>query len=204
MNMSQVGETVPRKPLRLWPGVVIALLLLFIRFALPVVMPDALLIAIFGGILGALAVIVWWVFFSRAPWSERLGAVLLMVVAFAATRPILDKSIATAAQGMLFPIYAIPLLSVAFVASAVASRSLSAGMRRVIMAGAILLACGAWALVRTGGFNGELHNDFAWRWSKTHEERLVASAPLPVTPVAAKPPADPPVAHAEVQPVVLA
>jgi len=38
----------------------------------------------------------------------------------------------------------------------------------------ILLACGVWTLVRTGGFTGDFDHDFAWRWSKTPEEQLLA------------------------------
>ena len=37
----------------------------------------------------------------------------------------------------------------------------------------ILLACGVWTLVRTGGFTASFKNDLAWRWSKTPEERLL-------------------------------
>ena len=124
-----------------------------------------------------MAIVLWWVFFSRAPWSERLGAVGLMVAALFATSSIIDKSIATGAQGMLFPILAIPGLGFAFVAWAVATRRLSDGPRRATMVATILLACGAWALVRTGGFTASsFHNDLQWRWAKTPEERLLAKS----------------------------
>lgn len=179
-----------RKPLRVWPGVVIVILQLLFRFAVPAVAPDALLIAVMAVPAGALAVILWWLFFSRAAWSERLGAVGLMIVAMLATRRIVDVSIATGAQGMLFPILALPLVSVALVVWAVATRRLPDGPRRVSMVATILLACGAWALVRTGGFTASsFHQDLHWRWTKTPEERLVAqsgNAPgvLPLVPAA--------------------
>jgi outer membrane protein assembly factor BamB len=38
----------------------------------------------------------------------------------------------------------------------------------------ILLACGVWTLVRTGGIDGDHVADFAWRWAESPEERLVA------------------------------
>ena len=116
---------------------------------------------VIGGLVGGLAVVVWWLFFSRAPWSERLGAVVLMIVALFATSRIVHESIATGAMGMLFPVLAIPVLSLAFVAWAVASRRLSDGPRRAAMVATILLACGVWTLVRTGGFTGDFDNDFA-------------------------------------------
>ncbi len=175
MTIAQTDEPT-RKPLRLWPGVVLVILQWLIRFGVPVVRPDAVPIAILGGLAGGLAVVVWWLFFSRAPWSERLGAILLMIVALFATSRLLHESIATGAMGMLYYALAIPVLSLAFVAWAVASRRLSDGPRRVAMAATILLACGAWALVRTGGFTGDYKNALQWRWAETPEERLLAQA----------------------------
>ena len=166
----------PQRPIRLWPGVVIVILQWLVRFGVPVVAPDAMPLAVIGGLVGGLAVLAWWVFFSRAPWSERLGAVALMIVALFATKRLLHVSIAAGAMGMLFFVLAIPVLSLAFVAWAVASSRLSNGPRRAAMVAAILLACGGWTLVRTGGFTSNLDNDFAWRWSQTPEERLLARA----------------------------
>ncbi len=178
-------EIPARKPLRLWPGVAIVTLQWLVRFVLPVVEPDAMTVAVMGGLLGGLLVVVWWVFFSRAPWSERLGAVALMIVALFATSRVIDTSIATGAMGMLFPLLAIPVLSLAFVAWAVATRRLSDGPRRAAMVATILLACGVWTLVRTGGFTSNFDNDLKWRWAETPEERLLAQAadePAPLTP----------------------
>ena len=45
------------------------------------------------------------------------------------------------------------------VAWAVVSRNLSTGSRRVAMVAAILIACGVWAFVRTGGSSGSFEND---------------------------------------------
>ena len=130
----------------------------------------------------------WWVFFSRAQWSERVGAIVLMVVAMAATRFILlDRSIATGAMGLLFYIHAVPLISVAFVVWAVATSRLPDRVRRATMVATILLASGGWAVVRTNGFSGEGASDFAWRWAPTAEDRLLAQANEKLTaPVAAK------------------
>ena len=167
-------KTPAKKTLRLWPGVVIAILQCLVRFGGPVVAPETF-VGVLAGPVGALAIVLWWVFFSRAPWSERLGAVGVMIVALFATWHLIDKSIATGAQGFLFAILAIPVLSLAFVAWAVASRRLSDGTRRAAMVATILLACGSLALVRTGGFTASsFHNDLHWRWTKTPEERLLA------------------------------
>jgi len=130
MANAQIDKPASRKPLRLWPGVVAAALLLLVRYVVPIVVPESLFIGVMGGMAGGLVIVVWWVFFSRAPWLERLGAVGLMIVAVFATPYILHESIATGAMGMLFFILVIPVLSLAFVAWAVVSRRLSDGLRR--------------------------------------------------------------------------
>ena len=130
--------------------------------------------AVMGGVLGWVALVVWWVFFSRAAWFDRIAAVVLMLGAMAATYPFLDVSLATGAMGFIFPMLAVPGISLAFVIWAVVSRRWTVGMRRVTMAVAIVVACLVWTLVRTGGFNGAFDNDLAWRWTPTAEDRVLA------------------------------
>ncbi len=106
---------------------------------------------------------------------------------------------------MMFFMYAVPAtLTLAFVASVVASRRLSAGARRAVIALGILLGCGAWALVRTNGMTGGASSDLTWRWTKTAEEQLLAKGDEPAVlppatagvPAAVKPPEEAPVATA--------
>ena len=206
--MAQTDEPTMRKPLRLWPGVVAAVLLCVVRFVIPIVVPGALYFGVMGGLVGALAIVLWWVFLSRAPWSERLGAVGLMIAALFATKRLLHVSIATGGMGMLFPILAVPVLGLAFVAWAVATRRLSSGPRRASMVAAILLGCGVWTLVRTGGFTASFHNDLHWRWTKTPEERLMAKSgsepgALPPVRAAAETPEKPLVAKSGNEPGTL-
>src|SRR5262249_18787914 len=130
MTISQTNQSTPRKPLRLWPGVVVVILQLLASFVVPLFSPDFVIFGLLGGMVGGLAIVLWWLFFSRAAWSERLGAVVLMIVALFATWRLVDKSIATGAMGMLFPFLAIPVLGPAFVAWAVATHRLSDGVRR--------------------------------------------------------------------------
>src|SRR5215203_103116 len=102
MTLISTEASTPRKPLRLWPGVVAVALLWLVRFVVPIFLPGTTAFGLIGELVGALAVIVWWVFFSRAPWSERLGAIGMIMVAMFATSRLVHKSIATGAQGMLF------------------------------------------------------------------------------------------------------
>ena len=209
MTTNAADEPTPRKPLRLWPGVVAAVLLLLVRFVVPIVVSEGMVFGIIGSVVGALAILVWWVFFSRAPWSERLGAVILMIVALFATSRIVHESIAGAGMGKLFYVLAIPVVTVALVAWAVASRRLSSGPRRVSMVASILLACGIFTLVRTGGVTSDvMGSDFHWRWTQTPEERLLAQAAdeptgTPPASAAAETPRELPAAKAGDEPAAL-
>ncbi len=195
MTIAQLDEPTRQKPLRLWPGVVAVVLQWLGRFGVPIVVPEAIVFGVISALFGGLAIVVWWAFFSRAPRSERWGAVVLMIVALVATPRILHESIRTAGMGISFFILAVPVLSLAFVVWAMASRRLSDGPRRATMVATILLACGVWTLLRTDGITGDGAQDFAWRWAETAEERLLAQAgdepaALPSAPAAVETGAD--------------
>jgi outer membrane protein assembly factor BamB len=208
MTIAQTAEPARHRPLLLWPGVVIVTLQHVVRYGVPVVAPDLTMWAIIGGILGgALATLVWWLFLSRAPWSERLGAIALMVVGVYATSFIVDKSVSNGMMGFMLYFYSIPALCLALVAGSVISRRLDDGGRRVALAASILVGCGIFALIRTGGISGGGDSDLHWRWTKTPEERLLAQAVsertvVPPAPAAVNPPEELPPAQAGGKPGV--
>jgi outer membrane protein assembly factor BamB len=196
MTLSHADVPTPKRPLRLWPGVVAVAVQWLLFWAVPVLLPHQAGTALLGGVVGGLAVIVWWLFFSRAPWVERVGGVVLMVPAAIAASRIVHPSISNAGMGRMMFIFAIPLLCLGLVAAAAAGRRLSAGPRRAVMVGALFIAPCALALLRTGGVSGDAASDLHWRWTPTPEERLLAqaepvaaaAAPVPVptaTPVTA-------------------
>lgn len=181
MTTSQTNELLPKKPLRVWPGVVALALLLSARFGLKAVVPgfEGFRLGMMGALMVVLAIVVWWAFFSRAAWFERLGAIVLMIVALGAAWLLKHESMG---PFWLFA-YAIPILCLAFVAWAVASRRHADRPRRATMVATILLVCGMWTLVRTEGITGDHVGKFAWRWTESPEERLIAQgADEPPTP----------------------
>ena len=163
--------------LRLWPGVLVVVLQWLLMFGLPLVSPEHGGTGIIAGIAGALLILLWWLFFSRAPWIERLGAIALMIVGVAITSRLVHVSIANGMMGFMLFVYVAPMLSLALVGWALASRSFSPRLRLASMAAALLLACGALTLVRTDGLTGDADSDFEWRWTPTAEQRLLASTP---------------------------
>jgi outer membrane protein assembly factor BamB len=205
MIMKQMSEVSPRKPLRLWPGVVFAIVLVLGRYVVPALSePDVEifslplgLVALFAGMLSAVGILFWWMFFSRAPWSERVGAIILMSLAVVVLKPMVHVSIRTGNMGYMLIFYSVPILSLAIVVGAVATRRFPDGIRRASLVAAILLAALPFTLIRTAGVSGtgaELH----WRWTPTPEERLlaqtkkepVASPPAPTPPEIPEEPLD--------------
>jgi outer membrane protein assembly factor BamB len=225
MTMNHNSESSPRKPLRLWPGIALASVVVAGRYVIPPIAPDAeifgvplVIIGFFAGVLGAIGIVVWWMLFSRAPWPERLGALTLLIVAVVALKPIVHVSVRTGNMGYMLTFYSVPILSLAIVVWAVATRRLSDGIRRTSLVAAILLAAVPFTLIRTAGVSGtgaELH----WRWTPTPEDRLLAqaseepeparSAPAEAATEAPKEPLDtarggPPASKSEGEPLVSA
>ena len=198
MSIPETNGGTPRKPLRLWPGVVAAVLLVLVRFGLPLVFPNAAIFGVLGGVVAGVVIVVWWMFFSRAPWSERLAVVVMMIVAVFATQYIVHESIRGGMMGRMLPFYlAIPGLPLALVVGVVASRGLAAGPRRAALVTSILIACGTFALLRSDGIIGDGVAQLTWRWTPTAEERLLAQGGPAVTAPAAPAPSEQPPATAD-------
>ncbi len=114
--MAQTKDSTSRKPLRLWPGVAIAVVLVLLTYVVPRIAPAGAelfslplpVLGFFGGLACTMAIVGWWLFFSRAYWSERLGAIVLTVVALFATLRLVDKSIAGGMMGAMLFVYSDP------------------------------------------------------------------------------------------------
>ena len=187
--------------LRMWPGIVAGVLIvlgLVLGLLFTITMPDVAAVGMGAAMVGALAVFLWWLFFSRARWAERLGAFAVLIAAWFAMRPFLDRSIIGGAMGVL-PVFAFTVLAVALVVWASLTRDRTAGMRYASLVVAMVIACGLCTLVKTAGVRGGGF-EFHWRWTPTPEERLLAEgsddpAPTPPAP-AAEAPREPPAATA--------
>ena len=191
-----------RKPLRLWPGVA-AVALQWTAWLLPVLVPEWGMYSVLGGMLFGLVVLAWWLFFSRARWYERPGAIAVMVVAVAATSLVIHPSVSNGFMGKMLYIYSVPVLSLALVIWAAASRGLSGVSRYAALVAAVVVACGTLTLIRTDGISGEGVSDLEWRWTPTHEEQLLArgeDVPLGSPRGGTAPSAPPPAAMPEESP----
>ncbi len=191
MSNSHTGGA-SRRPLRLWPGIAAAVVAAAARYVAPALDPEFIF---YGGMIGmasALVIVLWWLLFSRAPWLERIGAVVLMVLTIFAAGRFVHVSIRTGMMGFMLPVYAIQVMTLALVAWAVITRRMSDGVRRVTMVATILAGGGVFGLLRTDGIWGG-SAELAWRWSPTAEDRLLAepAARIPSTPPELPAPAAP-------------
>lgn len=187
MTTTQTGEPSPRK-LRLWPGIALLVLLFVFRIGVKAFVPGigGFGYAVLGSLGCMLAIILWWLIFSRARWVERLGAIGTIAVSLIAVWFLKHD---TMWLQWLFA-YAVPLLALAFVTWSVVTRRLTGGIRLITMIATIVVACSVWLLFRQDGMNGDHNASFGWRWSQSAEERLLAQtanepASAPAAPAAA-------------------
>ena len=177
-----------QKLLRVWPGIVAVVLLWLSRFGIKAVIPgiDGFSKAMMTSFVFAFLLVIWWAFFSRARWLERLSALALIALALTGTWFLRHDSMHLA----WFLAYVIPVTSLAFVAWAVITRRLPDRVRHATMVATILIAGGGWLLLRQDGINGDHQATFGWRWAASPEERMLAqvstetTAPAPVASVA--------------------
>jgi outer membrane protein assembly factor BamB len=170
---------------RLWPGVAAAILQWLLMLVLPLINPEWLFYGMLAGLVFGLVILVWWAFFSRIPRLERWGGLAVAIAATFAVHPILERSISTAMMGFMYWVYVIPAITLALVVWAVIAARLAPATRRVALLAAILIACGAFTLLRTEGITGFGRSQLAWRWTKTHEQLLLAQTaaePAPPSP----------------------
>jgi hypothetical protein len=174
---------IPRKPLRVWPGIVLVVLQWIARFGVKAVIPgiEGFGLSVMSSLVITLLLIIWWAFFSRAKWLERGAALAVMVAGLGIAWLLRHESMWI--QWLLA--YALPWLSLAFVAWAVLTRNLPNRVRHATMVATILLACFGWLVLRQDGINGDHKATFGWRWRASNEERLLAAenneTPAPAT-----------------------
>lgn len=168
------------KPLRLWPGVALVVFQGIAAYVVPWLFPEAEIsglpigmLGLFASVFAGLGVLIWWLFFSRAQWSERVGALVVIVAAVIATRAIAHPSIRGAGMGFLLYVATVPTWSVALVIGAMIMSRLTGAGRMAALAAMIVLLMVPWTLVRTSGVAAS-GSEYHWRWTPTPEEVLLA------------------------------
>ena len=69
METEESAVPIRTKALRLWPGVAAAVAIVVFRLVIPAFIPDAGILGMAAALAGTLAIVIWWLFFSRASWT---------------------------------------------------------------------------------------------------------------------------------------
>ena len=177
--------TQTRKPLRLWPGAALAVVLAVSFLVVPIVAPDTELpVGLLGAVLAALGIVVWWLLFSRAAWIDRIGALALGVVMAIGLNRVAHPSISGAGQGFYVYLLSALLMTFGLVVWAAATRAFSDSTRRLALPVVLAVMCTPLMIIRTAGVNSTSNSgmEYHWRWTPTPEELLLAKGEEPVVP----------------------
>jgi outer membrane protein assembly factor BamB len=181
--------------IRVWPGVVAVAVQWLLWSVTPRVVVDGMLWQMGGSALCGLAVLLWWMFFSRVPHLERWGAFALIAGLGVAFRSVVDPSIRGGMMGAMFPLYAFPVVTTALVVSAAAmGRMDSVISRRAALVASLAAAFAVFTVLRTEGITGEGFAQLKWRWTPTREQKLLERAEAQPQPATATPAISEPIA----------
>jgi hypothetical protein len=131
-----------------------------------------------------LAMLVWWLAFSRLAWLDRLWGVCCLVIGGALATALADKSLATPPVPMGLLMYGLPAALTAMMVWLVITRGASSWPVRAGLVAASLLSWGYFTLLRVDGIDGNLTATRSWRWVPTAEDRFL----LELTQVSSQPP----------------
>ena len=172
-NTHAVEPPAELKPVRLWPAWVIAAAQ-FIALELTVTPSiqntTRFLIMMIAPLCTAALFTIWLLFASRLRIKEKLGLLLALAICpWISVKLSVDEPALQTTQW----IYGGPLaVFMVTMALSIWPRSSSRALIAIL---ALSLGWGLFPLLRNEGFDGDYYPQFAWRWSRRHEETL---APL--------------------------
>jgi outer membrane protein assembly factor BamB len=172
---SLIASTEPQ--LRLWPGLLFVLcqwLIILLPTFIDLQPFLQFMSKFYGPMLGALSVLVWWLFASRARWFDRLLMPVLYALIAAATYFLVDPSFRPMPVPMPLIMYGLPVVTTAGVVWLAVGAGLSWPVRRIGLILVFLLAWGACTAVRFDGVDGAFKSDMNFRWTPTAEQKFLA------------------------------
>ncbi|MSR58408.1 MAG: hypothetical protein EXS05_12140 [Planctomycetaceae bacterium] len=158
--------------IRVWPGVVIALAQWVLTYIPGWIFPGTM-VHIFsmmlGPIVGVLAIVLWWLFGSRAPVKDRRLVLAIAVATGIATAILCDRSVP-----LLLFLLGLPAVTTLWVVWLAATRRLAWRPRRLGLIVVIIMGFAYFALIRVDGTDGSIQAKTSWRWALTAEQKFLA------------------------------
>ena len=163
------------KALRLWPAVLIVVIQWLVITVPAWVTPGTQLqlsLMVNGAVGGGAAVVLWWLFASRARWTDRLLVLLFFGVSAVAAYPLYHPTFIYRNYGPI--VRGVPLATTLWVLWLLVTPTLRWRVRRVGILAAIVLAWCYCGLLRIDGVDGSFEPAVSWRFSHTAEERFLS------------------------------
>jgi outer membrane protein assembly factor BamB len=180
--IAPAAPAAPRQ-LRLWPGVVIVVLM-WLAALVPQkldINPFYQFMAMFNApMVGAALVLLWWLFASRAGWTDRLFIPLACACLAGDAYAVLHPSFV---MGPLM--YGLPAVLTAWVGWLIVTGWLSWPVRRAVLIVLFALIWGSLDLLRFDGIDGGFNAEISRRWAPTAEQKFLAGRAKPAAPTAA-------------------
>jgi outer membrane protein assembly factor BamB len=172
------APTPVRRRLRIWPAIPLLMYLIAARVIWPFVQQFdqiTVLVLLLVPMICCGLIVLWWLFLSRARWSDRLLGLGGAIALGGAAVLLGDPSI----RGIPVPLFVfiVPPAVIAFTVSVLVFSV--RGSRAATVAALIAVACamGYWDTVRFDGVWGNFKSTMRWRWAKSSEDEFLASLP---------------------------
>lgn len=165
MNSDISSPQSEHKPLRIWPALILAAIIVVCRYG-PRFIEGASsqywFVPIFFPMVSSALILIWWLTASRATWRERLFGLFGVIAAGAVIVVLSHPSM----RGLLTSYFTLPLGMVGFALSAYVNRDKAPPLRiRGIFIGAIV-ALSMSLLLRSAGVTGDYAFDLQPRWTE--------------------------------------
>lgn len=161
-------------PLRVWPAAVLMVGMVIARW-LPTLWQDGpaniWMSAAFGPLLLGLAILLWWLFASRASILERIVGFVGCIALFGITFVLVDRSMI----GPALMVLTIPVGTAMFGIGAMLGAKRLTFSRTIVALLVAAVGFGSSALLRNEGMWGDFAMELDWRWNQSAEEQMLAA-----------------------------
>src|SRR5579863_1382850 len=159
--------------LRIWPAELIVIVQWSLIVLAQVFAPGTMFqiyAGFMGPMIGGVLFILWWLFASRLPWSQRWLGIAAIVATVGAALLLADPSV----RGPAMAVFGLPRITLAIAVWLLISSFLRWPVRRAGLLALLVLGWGYFVLVRFDGVDGSFQPNLVYRWMPTAEDKFLA------------------------------
>jgi outer membrane protein assembly factor BamB len=173
MDDPSATDSKPYRRLRNWIPLLLVPLMIVARFFsgwFPEI-PMVWMVGAFVPGLLAILILVWWLVFSRARWTERLVGFAGVVAAIVTAALLMDATM----QGPPVIVLTVPTTIAAFALTLILTSGILSFRRTLLAIVASFAVAGFSTLLTNDGARGDFSFGFDWRWRPTPEDVFLAN-----------------------------